>query len=77
MKVSVVSVRTGVPVPPIVGGLAAFAKAKNESSSRIVTDTARILHEFSRIFRVFAFKFEDNFFSPKCFYFPFCVQQTD
>jgi hypothetical protein len=61
MKVCVVKVRRGVPFPPVVGGLAAFATAMNDSSSKINTDIDRILDEFALIFP------ECIFLSPKFF----------
>ena len=77
MKVSVVRVRIGVPVPPIVGWLAACAIAKNENSSRITTDIERILREFARILRFSIDKFKGNlFFLLSVFIFLYFMKQA-
>jgi hypothetical protein len=53
MKVFVFKVRRGVPFPPVVGWLAALAKAMSGSNSRIKTVIDTILDKFVLIFKRF------------------------
>jgi hypothetical protein len=62
--------RFGVPVPPVVGWLAACTIGKNESSSNIATVIDRILFEFAMVFRFFVVKIEVTLFFLLAFFFP-------